>query len=230
MSEQPSSAKPKVQHTLAPDHIVVEHTPRSALVVSIKRVVQAMFLVLVFPRLIIYRCLHKALGDRAFLDASESISRIPGLRGVYCRQAYYRRTLSRCGRDVYIGWLSTFSMHQASLGEGAYIGRRCSVGFADIGAKVMLADGVQILSGGREHGLAGEEGGTHQDQSQSFQRLSIGEGAWLGTNCVIMADVGAHSVVGAGAVVTRPIPDNCVAVGCPARVIKTLDADAVGGA
>lgn len=113
-------------------------------------------------------------------------------------------------------------MHQATLGEGAYIGRRCSIGFADIGDKVMLADGVQILSGGREHGLAEDESETHQDKSQRFQRLSIGEGAWLGTNCVIMADVGAHSVIGAGAVVTKPIPSHSVAVGVPARVVKSI--------
>ena len=174
------------------EQIEVYHARRSSTVMRIKRMVQAGFFVLGLPRVWRYRFWRALLGDRAFLDASESISKSSGLWGVYRRQAFYRATLNACGRDVYVGWLSTFSMHQATLGEGAYIGRRCSIGFADIGAKVMLADGVQILSGGHEHGQSEQAGETHQDQSQLFQRLAIGEGAWLGTNAVVMADVGAH--------------------------------------
>ena len=49
----------------------------------------------------------------------------------------------------------------------------------------------------------------------------IGEGSWLGENvCVIGASVGKHCVIGANSVVTHDIPDYCVAVGAPARVIK----------
>jgi acetyltransferase-like isoleucine patch superfamily enzyme len=39
-----------------------------------------------------------------------------------------------------------------------------------------------------------------------------------------MADVGRHSVVGAGSVVTKPIPDGVVAAGVPARVIRQRSA------
>ena len=35
--------------------------------------------------------------------------------------------------------------------------------------------------------------------------------------------IGRNSVIGAGSVVTRDVPDNCVAVGNPCRVIKTVD-------
>ena len=58
------------------------------------------------------------------------------------------------------------------------------------------------------------------------KEVCIGEGAWLGENvCVIGASVGKHSVVGANSVVTKDIPDYCVAVGIPARVIKKYDFD-----
>lgn len=54
--------------------------------------------------------------------------------------------------------------------------------------------------------------------------VEIGEGAWLGENvCVIGASVGRHCVIGANSVVTKDIPDYCVAVGSPARVIKKFD-------
>lgn len=49
----------------------------------------------------------------------------------------------------------------------------------------------------------------------------IGEGSWLGEHvCVIGASIGKHCVIGANAVVTNDIPDYCVAVGAPAKVIK----------
>lgn len=54
----------------------------------------------------------------------------------------------------------------------------------------------------------------------------IGEGSWLGEHvCVIGASIGKHCVIGANAVVTKDIPDYCVAVGIPARVIKRYDTD-----
>jgi tetrahydrodipicolinate N-succinyltransferase len=55
--------------------------------------------------------------------------------------------------------------------------------------------------------------------------VSIGAGSWLGHGTVVLpgATIGRHVVIGANSVVTSTIPDNCVAAGVPARVIKTLD-------
>lgn len=54
--------------------------------------------------------------------------------------------------------------------------------------------------------------------------VSIGDGSWLGHGSVVLpgARIGAHVVVAANSVVTGVIPDNCVAAGAPARVIKQL--------
>lgn len=53
-------------------------------------------------------------------------------------------------------------------------------------------------------------------------KVIIGEGSWVGTNAVIVGNVriGKHCVIGANAVVTKDIPDYCVAVGIPAKVIR----------
>jgi Hexapeptide repeat of succinyl-transferase len=54
--------------------------------------------------------------------------------------------------------------------------------------------------------------------------VSIGSGSWLGHGTVVLpgATIGRHVVVGANSVVTGELPDNCVAAGVPARVIKKL--------
>jgi glycosyltransferase involved in cell wall biosynthesis len=48
----------------------------------------------------------------------------------------------------------------------------------------------------------------------------VGEGAWIGTGAIILADVGKGTVVAAGSVVTKPLPDNVIAAGAPARVVR----------
>ncbi|MFK8022810.1 MAG: acyltransferase [Ilumatobacter sp.] len=54
--------------------------------------------------------------------------------------------------------------------------------------------------------------------------VSIGDGSWLGHGTVVLpgAKIGKHVVVGANSVVSGELPDNCVAAGAPARVIKQL--------
>jgi len=62
---------------------------------------------------------------------------------------------------------------------------------------------------------------------QPIKQLSpviIGSGSWIGENvCIIGSSIGKHCVIGANAVITKDIPDYCVAVGAPAKVIKRYD-------
>lgn len=56
---------------------------------------------------------------------------------------------------------------------------------------------------------------------------SIGDGAFLGTNCTILprTRIGQWATIGAGAVVTRDVPDYSVVVGNPARIIKVVQSE-----
>ena len=56
--------------------------------------------------------------------------------------------------------------------------------------------------------------------------VEIGEGSWIGENvCILGSHIGKHCVIGANSVVVKDIPDYCVAVGIPARVIKRYNID-----
>ena len=59
-------------------------------------------------------------------------------------------------------------------------------------------------------------------QNQPEAPISIGDGSWLGHGVVVLpgARIGRHVAVGANSVVTGELPDYCVAVGAPARVIR----------
>lgn len=61
---------------------------------------------------------------------------------------------------------------------------------------------------------------------KQLHHVTIGEGCWIGEHVsIIGASVGKHSVIGANSVVTHDIPDYCVAVGSPARIIKRYNFD-----
>ena len=57
--------------------------------------------------------------------------------------------------------------------------------------------------------------------------VKIEDGVWIGGGAILLPGVisGRNSVIGAGSVVTRSIPANCVAVGNPCRVIKQIESD-----
>lgn len=57
--------------------------------------------------------------------------------------------------------------------------------------------------------------------------VSIGDNVWLGGNVVVCpgVSIGDNSIIGAGSVVTRSIPQNCIAVGNPCRVIREVPQD-----
>jgi len=201
----------------------VTHPDRSAGAMMVKRLCQAAAFVWVLPRLLAYRVASVVLGrERAFANASEGVGRVPGMRGVYLRQAFYRASLVSCGRDVYFGWLCAFSTPRSALGEGVYIGRRCDLGLVTVGDGAMLADAVQVLSGGRQHGLEADGNVPYRDQPQEFRRVEIGAGAWLGAGAMVMANVGENAVIGAGAVVTRAVEPGVLAVGVPAQPVRQV--------
>lgn len=61
--------------------------------------------------------------------------------------------------------------------------------------------------------------------------VMIGESVYCGTGVKIInqTGIGDNAIIGAGAVVTKPIPANCTAVGVPAKVVKISEAAVVGG-
>lgn len=57
------------------------------------------------------------------------------------------------------------------------------------------------------------------EQGYEFRPIRIGDDVSITSKCTVLADVGTRAFIGAGAVVTRPVPDFTVAAGVPARVL-----------
>jgi virginiamycin A acetyltransferase len=150
---------------------------------------------------------------------AQAFALIPGVPGDWLRVGYYVLTLRRCSLDLRVSFGSYFAHSSSAVDDSVYIGAYCIIGTCNIGARTQIASHVEILSGRYQHSrdAEGRVTGPHQED---LVPLNIGEDCWIGARALVMADVGAQTTVGAGAVVTRSIPDGVVAVGNPARVLE----------
>jgi maltose O-acetyltransferase len=88
-----------------------------------------------------------------------------------------------------------------------------------IGDDVQIGPGVQLLTA--THPV---EPGPRRDKWEAAQPIVIGDNVWLGGGVIVCPGVtiGADTVVGAGSVVVQDLPSGVVAVGSPAKVIRTI--------
>jgi acetyltransferase-like isoleucine patch superfamily enzyme len=158
-------------------------------------------------------------GEMLFTTGSELLSLIPGAAGIFLRRGFYRMSLEGFATDGHIGFGTTLAHPQVRIGRNVYIGSRCTLGRVAIGDDVAIGSNVDILSGRHQHHF-GRLDVPIREQGGLFQQISIGRNCWIGNSAVVMADVGADSVIGAGSVVVKPIPARSIAAGNPATVKK----------
>lgn len=134
------------------------------------------------------------------------------------------------GNRVSIGRMSWFAANALTgkpkcsliIGDGTYIGNIAHIyctSKIEIGENVLIADRVYISD--NLHSYKDINTPIIAQPIMQVNEVYIGDGAWIGENvCVIGADIGKQSVIGANSVVTKSIPDFCLAAGAPAKIIK----------
>ena len=178
----------------------------------------------VSPALLSYAIRRPLIGgDRALEGSTQALALVPGILGQYLRRAFLARVLEHCHPTATIEFGTIFSRTSARIDAFAYVGPRCHLGSVHIERDVLLAAGVHVPSGPNTHGIEDLSKPIREQPGQP-RTVRIGRGSWIGSAAIVLADVGADSIVGAGAVVTQPIPDRVLAAGVPARVIRSREA------
>jgi maltose O-acetyltransferase len=142
------------------------------------------------------------------------------------RDALLRELLAEVGDGVVVrppfrcdyGW-------NTSIGAGTFVNYGCvvlDVVPVRIGANCQLASNVQLLAA--THPLDPDERRAGWEYGEP---ITIGDNVWLGGGVIVCPGVtiGDDTVVGAGAVVTRDLPAGVIAVGNPARVLRSIGGD-----
>lgn len=138
------------------------------------------------------------------------------------------------GKKVHLGassWLHFLGQEDSSAEQGIQIGDGCSfAGAATITAVRLIKIGDNVLFGRNIH----ISDHSHEFKDASKPVLSqgitdarpvfIGSGSWIGQGVIICPGVtiGKNCVVGANSVVKSDVPDHCVVVGAPARIVRKI--------
>lgn len=110
------------------------------------------------------------------------------------------------------------------IGDGTYIGEyqniRASGGVICIGRNCSISQHISMIAS--NHGTALGQDINKQAWNKEKTGITIDDDVWIGANCVVLPGVHIRkgAVIGAGSVVTKDIPENAIAVGNPAKVIK----------
>jgi acetyltransferase-like isoleucine patch superfamily enzyme len=128
------------------------------------------------------------------------------------------------GNQILLGAHSIISCNEAQVRIGNFVSIGPFSVFAcksqiEIGAEVSIGSGAKLMAGG--HVTDDPEVAVIR-QPRSGKGIKIENGAWIGTGAIILdgVTVGLHSIVGAGAVVSKDVPPWTVVLGNPARVVQ----------
>jgi acetyltransferase-like isoleucine patch superfamily enzyme len=118
---------------------------------------------------------------------------------------------------------SVRNAHNVFLGDNVRITMDCCIWAGDE-AKITMGDNVLIGPGAK---VIASNHGTLRGTPMVFQDrrgadITIGEDVWIGSNAVVVAGVkiGNGAIVGAGAVVTKDVPEFALVAGIPAKLVK----------
>jgi acetyltransferase-like isoleucine patch superfamily enzyme len=191
---------------------------------QIKRLAVYMMFLLTWPFSLASWLSYRILGSEGVFDFSAKLlSLVPGLPGQYLRTSFYMVTLRKCHYDLLVGFGSFFSHPDATVGRRVGLGAYSIVGSVDIEPDVLISSRVSIISGKYQHGGGLRNNLDWRSAVPRFERIRIGHGCWIGEGAVVMANLGARSIVSAGSVVTKHSPEEVMAIGNPARFIKIGD-------
>lgn len=146
--------------------------------------------------------------------------------GAKLRNFAARRFLKKSGKHISIGFGSRINKN-TELGENSGIGRNCEImSGVTIGDNVMIGPDVYMCT--ETHNFSDTSVPMCTQGFKDRKPIIIEDDVWIGARVIILpgVTVGTGAVIGAGAVVSRSVPPYSVAVGNPAKPIKSrLDKD-----
>ena len=157
--------------------------------------------------------IYRVEGSEIFIDSNCVLCSVSDYTALGVNHPVVLRTL-RPGARIQIGADTGMSGGVICAAKAVSIGRRVL-----LGANVTIADTDfhPTAPEGRRHG--------HDANAVGSEPIVVGDNVFVGTGAIILkgVNIGVNSIIGAGAVVSRDVPPNSIAVGNPARVIKTFD-------
>jgi virginiamycin A acetyltransferase len=151
---------------------------------------------------------------------SQLLSQVPFAFGLKLRRSVYAKVLAGMGNMVEIHHGVTFEDPRTIFGSNIWISVGTYIDYAIIEDQVLIGQNTVILAGKSQHNFDRTDIPVKLQGNPPKEPITIGHGAWIGANATVMANIGNDSIVGAGSVVTKPVPPFAIVAGNPARVLR----------
>lgn len=143
--------------------------------------------------------------------------------GYYIRFKLAKKLLRNCGNGVIVKNRCYFGNgKRLTVGDRSQLGQGARLsGVINIGNDVMIGPDVAMMA--TSHSYEDVTIPMNQQGAAEEKPITIGNDVWVGTRVIILPGVtiGSHSIVGAGAIVTKSFPDYSIVAGNPARMIRS---------
>lgn len=109
---------------------------------------------------------------------------------------------------------------------GAKIGNNCSIRTKHFGTEPFLVEiGNNVTLAGDVKLVTHDGSGSKFGRGFRYRKIIIGDNVFIGMNSIVLlgVQIGNNVIVGAGTVLSKSVPSNCVVVGNPARIVTTFD-------
>ena len=163
---------------------------------------------------LIYCLLYNLIGKALPLD---SMPYSKGIRRI--RYFLFSKCVKKCGKNAKID-KNVYVSPSIEVGDNVRINENVKIRKNTIiGNDVLIAPGVQIITA--THNFARTDLPINK-QGERQLKIIIGDDVWIGTNAILLPGVTIknHSIIGAGAIVTKDVPEYAVVGGNPAKIIR----------
>ena len=137
------------------------------------------------------------------------------------RSSVGRYVFDKCGKNINIERGANFGTGKGiRIGNNSGIGvNACIRGPLEIGNDVMMGPEVIIITSNHNHD---DISTPMRFQGYKIEPVIIGDDVWIGTRAIILPGkkIGKGAIIGAGAIVTKDVPDYAIVAGNPAKVLK----------
>lgn len=151
---------------------------------------------------------------------------MPGYKYFYkLRYFFTRKIIKHCGKDVIVKNRAYFGNGlRLSVGDRSQIGQNCTLGGAIIlGSDVLMGPDVVMMA--TSHAYDRIDIPINRQGATEEKAITIGDDVWIGTRVIILpgVEVGSHSIIAAGSVVTKSCDSYSIIGGVPATLIRKRD-------
>jgi len=177
------------------------------------------------PAVLLISSIARLLPRRIRMFCFVCLRYVPTKLGIVLRYVLLRTLLEKAGDNIAVfDGVYIFAPEKMNVGNHVSIHELCYIdatGGLTVGDEVAIAHNVTIMTTNHDY----RQPGLIKNAPCLMESVVIGDDVWIGAGARILAGVqiGSHSVIGAGSVVNRSIPEKSLAVGVPAKVIRSLN-------